>query len=113
MRLDEITKAEFVDKMTDPAMAELKAVSKQIKKELNLDGVMYSLKTYDQPDRGTRRKAVVTWDLRYIHDENLVRFARIDHKIAAHYTEQLEHWGIKGWESQSNVIEYELMEGGW
>ncbi len=113
MRLDEITKGEFVDKLSDPAVAELKALNKQIEKELNLDGVLHNLTTKTDPRYGTRRTAVVVWSFRNVANKEAMRFARIDQKIVAHYTHELEHWGVKGWEASNEQITYELMEGGW
>lgn len=109
MRLDEITKAEFVDNLTDPAMAELKKINKEIKNLARIDKLTYSLKTYNHPDLGTRRKAEVTWDARYVPDVDLVP-VRIDTDIGSHYKHNLQNWRLKGWTSENNTMTYELEE---
>jgi hypothetical protein len=110
MRLDEITKTEFVDNLTDPAMAELKKMNRTVKKEINIAGIMYGLKAYEHPDLGTRRKAIVSWDFRYVPQEAIKYMNGMEQKIAAHYKHELDHWVLKGWSSQSNVTEFELIE---
>ena len=110
MRLNEITKAEFVDGLKDPAMAELKKMNRDIKKELNVAGVMYSVKTYEHPSLGTRRKAEIMWDFRYVPQEALAYLSRIDTRIGSHYKNNLENWTLKGWDSMSNTSTYELLE---
>jgi Asp-tRNA(Asn)/Glu-tRNA(Gln) amidotransferase B subunit len=109
MRLDEITKAEFVDGMKDPAIAELKKMSKEIKALSRIDKLTYSIKTYNHPDRGTLRKAEVMWDARYVPDVDLVP-VRLDTDIGSHYKHNLEHWRLVGWTSENNTMTYELEE---
>jgi len=110
MRLDEITKAEFVDNLTDPAMAELKKMSKQIKKELNVAGIMYSIKTYNHPDLGTRRKAEIFWDFRYVPQAGIPHLNQIEAYIGSFYKNNLQNWTLKGWDAMSNTQTVTLIE---
>jgi len=110
MRLNEITKAEFVDGLKDPAMAELKKMNKEIKSSFNAEDLRYHLKAFEHPDLGTRRKAYVTWDWHDtplgIHRRKVTMMAH----IASYYKNELENWTLKGWEAAGEKADYELVE---
>jgi len=108
MRLDEITKAEFVDGMKDPAIAELKKINREIKNLARIDKLTYSIKTHNV-EGSTRRLAFVQWDARYVPDVDLVPI-NLDRDIAGHYKNNLQNWTLKGYTSQNNVTEFELRE---
>lgn len=110
MRLDEITKTEFVDNLTDPAIAELKKLNRTIKKEINVAGIMYSVKTYNIPDSGNLRKAEVMWDFRYVPQEAIKYMNGIEQKIYAHYAHELQNWKLTGSSSMSNTTTFNLVE---
>ncbi len=110
MRLDEITKTEFVDNLTDPAMAELKKINKEIKNLARIDKLTYSLKTYNHPDLGTRRKAEIFWDFRYVPQAGIPHLNQIEAYIGSFYKNNLQNWTLKGWDAMSNTQTVTLIE---
>lgn len=112
MRLDEITKAEFVGNLTDPSMMELKKKCKLIVDMVNIDGLDYNIKTQDDTEfSGTRRKAIIEFDPRNIEGEFLPNWNGVDRKIGSYFQQNLENWTLKEWEiSRDRVMTYYLYE---
>lgn len=112
MRLDEITKGQFVDNLRDPAMAELKRLNREIKEiRWGVIGnyISYGVKTANEVD-GTRRMARIEWDLRGVPESMAKKIIRFDQHVGTFYKHNLQHWTIKGWTSQNDVVEFELLE---
>ena len=114
MRLDEITqsKAQFVDNLKDPAMAEIKRLNREIKStRWGIIGgyLSYGVKTANEVD-GTRRMALIQWDLRRVPERMYRRIMRFDTHVGTFYKHNLQNWTLKGWTSQNDVIEFELHE---
>ncbi len=100
MRLDEITKGEFVEKLKDPASAELRDIIKHTKQGLDAD--------WSISFRGAGKfptASIHAWnnslDIDTLGDEGRKQHKRLENKLT-YLLLKSTHWNLEGWSADAS-----------
>ncbi len=100
MRLDEITKSEFVEKLKDPASAELRDIIEQVKKELDPD--------WSISFRGAGKfptASIHAWnnslDIDALGDDGRKQHKQLENKLTYLFMDST-YWKLQGWSADAS-----------